>query len=300
MIAEQLAPAMDHLEQDGQEGDEVDVLTIWAWDDVAVGAAAPEPPLGPRTSGMVYHNGSDLFCFDIPARRIEAYDIRNRVGLFRVPDGRLLSARDQAAPFLRIFHWWSLSEGFHMVHGAAVGTIQGAALLVGHSGSGKSTTSLSCIDSGLQFLADDSTLIEPGPLPMVHSLYSSGKADPRSMSMLPHLAGEFMPVRNDSKAVVFLAERHPGGLLTKAPLRAIILPSFSGAGRWEVSPAAPSDALRALAPSTIFQMPGGKAESFARMAALVRAIPCWTLRLGADPMAAVPVLLDILTRSGPS
>ena len=299
-ISDRLGLVFGHLVKVNPDCDGLDSLTIWAWDDSAAEAKIPEPTSTQGTSGIIFNGGISMYSYDIVTRRMEVYDSQRRLGLFRVPDARLLSAHDQAAPFLRLFHWWSLNEGLHLVHGAAVGTRDGAALLVGRSGSGKSTTALSCVGTCLQYLGDDTSLIEPGLQPMVHSLFSSGKADPRSMSMLPYLAGEFEPALNDDKSVVFLAKQHASALLTSAPLRAIVVPVIGGNGRWEASPVAPEIALRALAPSTIFQMPGGRAESLSRMAALVRAIPCWTLRLGSDTDAAAPALLDIIKRSGSS
>jgi hypothetical protein len=40
--------------------------------------------------------------------------------------------------------------------------------------------------------------------------------------------------------------------------------------------------LAALAPSTIFQLYPPKANALAEMAALVRAVPCYSLELGSD------------------
>jgi len=296
-VAERLMPVLDHLDRAELLLDTEADLTIWAWDDASAGFETPEPLVEPNASGIIYHGGPFHFSYDISARRIEAYDAVRRFGLFRVPDTRRLSARDQAAPFLRIFHWWSLNNGRHLVHGAAVGTHDGAALIVGRSGSGKSTAALSCVGGTLQFLGDDSVLVEHGVHPRVHSLYSSGKADARSMSILPRLADGFSPVIGDEKSIIFLTQQFTSALLPSAPLRAVVIPRIDSAANCEISRASAETALRALAPSTILQMPGGHAASLARMAALVRVIPCWTLLIGRNTEAIAPALLEIIARS---
>jgi len=296
-LAARFASVITHLERVKPKAGSCPDLTIWAWDDAAANIETPEPTVGHDARGIVYHGGSIFFAYDILVRRMELYDARSGLGLFRVPDARDLSARDQAAPFLRIFHVWSQAEGLQLVHGAAVGTSAGAVLLVGRSGSGKSTTALACVGGALRYLADDSSLIEFGHRPHVHSLYSSGKADPRSITMLPGLVDDFEPIPNDNKSVIFLSRRYRSAILSSAPLRAIIIPQIVPDSDCEAAPASAETALRALAPSTIFQMPGDRAQSFARMATLVRRLPCWTLRLGMDPRAAQPVLLNIITRS---
>jgi hypothetical protein len=47
-------------------------------------------------------------------------------------------------------------------------------------------------------------------------------------------------------------------------------------------PAGPAAGLAALAPSTIFQLPGSGRQSLRNIAELVQRVPCYSLRLGRD------------------
>ena len=188
---------------------------------------------------------------------------------------------------------------------------RGGVLLVGRSGSGKSTTSLACIGSTLGYAADDYCLLsfpEMGP-PLVHSVYATGKADSDSVGRLPgHLRQAFASARlcDASKLVLFVTEEFPKVPLRSFPLRAVVFPRIkrrdaseadaapvdpSGAARLE--PMSAVEALRALAPSTIFQMPGERAVGFSRLAAMARSVPCHSLLSGSDPTDAQPLLLEL-------
>jgi hypothetical protein len=114
--------------------------------------------------------------------------------------------------------------------------------------------------------------------------------------MLPSLAEAFAvsPERIDGKRVLFLAQHFPSSLLGSSPLRAIVEPRH-GAERHALTRIPSPQALRMVAPSTMMQLPGDRESTLARLAALVRELPCFELAVGRDPHAAVP-LLDALAR----
>ena len=76
------------------------------------------------------------------------------------------------------------------------------------------------------------------------------------------------------------------------PLTAIVLPSV-GTGEPELTRVSGAEALRALAPSTIFQLPP-TAIPLAPLGGLVRSVPSYRLRLGADPGAAAALVRELL------
>ncbi len=69
------------------------------------------------------------------------------------------------------------------------------------------------------------------------------------------------------------------------------LPVISGADSPQLEPASAATALRSLAPSTIFQLPGAGLGAFTTMTRLVRQVPSYTLHLGGD-LKSLPGVLE--------
>ena len=169
-----------------------------------------------------------------------------------------------------------------LTHAAAVGSGDGAVLLVGGAGAGKSTASLSCLLAGFEFFGDDYCLVDPGPPATVHAVYTTAKLRPDALERLPELRNV---VRNASrldqqKAILDLADAYGERLGTSAPLKAIVAPQV--AGRFSCRPASPGAALRALAPSTVFGLFGATPQTLPRLAQVVRDVPGFVLELGDD------------------
>jgi hypothetical protein len=188
-------------------------------------------------------------------------------------------------------HGWLSRRGLQYIHAAAVGTEAGGALLVGKGGSGKSTTALTCLDSDLTYVSDDYCLLSTTPEPRAYSLYSSAKLKPDN-TRLPHL----LPlVHNrdrapDEKPFVLLQQHFPEKLVSSLPIKVILVPQVTGQVDTAVRPVSAAIALLALAPSTIFQLPGATSAKFKEMAALVKTVPCYTLALGTD-LAQIPQVI---------
>lgn len=295
--AERLTPAFAHLEP--ATPDAVADLTICAWDDASSGVALAEPATGMTGPGLVYAGGPIRVAWDIQTRNLQALDLDRRLAFFRYPDLATLPAWEEAAPFRRILHWWTTGLGLQLVHGAAVGTDDGAVLLVGQGGSGKSTTALACVGSALSYLGDDYCLVEPGPTPRVHAIFGSGKADAGSIALLPRLAPAFRATRliDGPKRIVFVHDHFPDAFRRSLPLRAIVVPKIAPGSVSRLEPLGRAETLRALAPSTLFQVPGDQAASFARMSALIRDLSCWRLFVGGSPESAQPLIADLLAGS---
>jgi hypothetical protein len=111
--------------------------------------------------------------------------------------------------------------------------------------------------------------------------------------MLKVRAVDPMPDEFD-KPVVFVNEVFPGRVVSKLPLRAIVLPAVSSVAETRVRRAAPSEALRGLAPTTLFQLAEFQARSFATMASIVRSVPCFHLELGTDLRRIPPAIMGLL------
>ena len=77
------------------------------------------------------------------------------------------------------------------------------------------------------------------------------------------------------------------------PLRAILLPKITGAADTSVEPCNAREALAALLPSTVGQLPAAGSGDGQRMAALVRQLPAYRLHLGRE-IGQIPAAIQAL------
>jgi len=222
------------------------------------------------------------------------YDLAQAV--FWLPDATHISSHERGGPLRNIFHWWSSQQGYQQIHAAAVGTSRGAVLLAGKSGSGKSTTALSCLSAGFDYLGDDYCLLKNDPAPYAHSLYSSAKADHNTLQRFPELGSSIdNPDRPDTeKAVLFLHRDHSTKVTTSSPVRAILVPKITGRPQTRLKPAPRIEAVKALAPSTIFQFVDAGSTDLRRITQCAHALPCYVLEVGTELKQIPAVIREFL------
>lgn len=283
----QLLPALRHLSAgNGSSGPE---LQVALWDSVASGEPMPSPPWSlddcvERGEVRGYNDERFRTAYFLGSGVLNMLDRRHGKGLFWLRDANRLALWESGAPLLALLNWWFSGGGRQLVHAAAVGYPEGGILLAGRGGSGKSTTALACLETDLLYAGDDYCLLETAPDTRVHSLYNSAKLNCDNLRRFPTLGRLFdLPsARIEEKALVFLQERLPEKLTGGFPLKGIFLPRVTGQKSTSLERVSPAAAMRALAPSTLFQLCGAGREGFAVMATLVRQVPCFQLHLGTD------------------
>jgi len=204
---------------------------------------------------------------------------------------------ERAAPLRAILDWWGGDLGCRVMHAGAVGTESGGALLVGNAGSGKSTAVLACLGSGLSYAGDDGVAVSNGAGMLIHSLYCTAKLQPGHLRRaLPHLASvlEDSEEAHQGKRMFFLDRDRSVELTSGFPLRAVLLPHVTGNDRSTTQPVSSGTALLALAPSTLFQLPGARQQRLHHMAEILRRVPAYALGLGSDLATVAPAIREIL------
>jgi len=287
-VAMTLAPSFSHLvTNDSTEPD----LTIYISDAASSGTPPidlPEPGDADAPGTWLVHEGPEVrWGRQVGVDGLTVLSNRHRAAWFWAPDVTKLPLFERAAPLRILWHWWLPLRSRALIHAAAVGNGDRGVLLVGKGGSGKSTAALASVGHDLFYAADDYVAASIDP-PVVYSIYNSGKIDTDNAWRLPHLesstehhsAGHPF---DTNKTVVFLSERFGSHLSTSFPLSAIMVPRITNAGTSSaIVPARSAEALLALAPSTVLQMPGGSDAYLSRLGALARAVPTFRLEMGTD------------------
>jgi hypothetical protein len=221
--------------------------------------------------------------FDVGDGVLSMFDPRRRRAVYVVPDTGRLSAWQRAAPLRTILSWVIGSRGLVLAHAAAVGDGADGVLITGAGGSGKSTTAVACAAAGLRFAGDDYVALErDGPAATAHCLFQTAKLTPASLRMLPGLEAFALPAgtTDGEKRVVEVGRAYPRAMASSISLSALVLPRVAAGQPTVLRPASATEALRALAPTTMLQVPGAGELTLGRLAALVRVLPAYTLRLG--------------------
>lgn len=205
---------------------------------------------------------------------------------------------DVAAPFKAILHRWARGRGMQLLHAGSVGTADGAVLLVGSPGSGKSTTSLVCLDAGMQYLGDDYVMVSTEPEPRVHSISCAAKLEIPQVQRFPHLMptiwnSDRLGQEREEKAVAFF-DHSSRAVVDSLSLSMIVVPRIGGGESTTSSTLSAGEAFLALAPSTIIQMPGSGHDEFEAMGDLVRSVPSAAIQLGTDLASIPPVIANLL------
>lgn len=294
----QLTPALDHLAVAASPGR--DGLTIYVWDSVSTGVPFQIDSwsaLRPGLSGHLSAYSDDRFTAAIQpdAGLLTLLDRTTNTGLYWAQHIDL-PVFEQSAPFKLILHWWLRDRGYVMIHAAAVGTADGAALLIGQTGSGKSTAALTCLAAGMQYLADDRCLITTGASPRVYALYNSGKVAPAQARRLAKLTAAFQPssTARAEKAVLFAHHWFPEQVSPCLPIKVILLAQLAHAPATRLEAIRPMTALQTLAASTMIYAPGWSQVDLEVMADLVQQIPCYRLQLGSDQERIPEVIAGVL------
>jgi hypothetical protein len=208
---------------------------------------------------------------------------------------------ERAAPLRFIFDRWLSRAGHHLVHGAALAIGDKAVLLAGKGGMGKSSSAMACLtfDQDLSYLSDDFCLYSPQPTHTVHCLYNSIKLCEDMMHHFSHLpSGFFTPDYPQPKNLIFIKDHYPDRVCRSAKVKALLLPRISEVSKTEVVPATPTEALLALAPSSLFTLSKKGPTTFESFAQLVRKIPAFWLEISRD-LSSIPVAIRKVIEDSP-
>ncbi|MFN7999125.1 MAG: hypothetical protein U0Q18_36225 [Bryobacteraceae bacterium] len=295
-----LMPALEHLST-APAGPAA--LTVTLFDTASTGISPPPPPWqaaqqGPRGVIAGYNSVRFRTVYQPGADVLLIYDSDERCGVYWSPDYRRVPYWEASFPLRSLFQWWLEDQPLQLAHAAAVGLPEGGVLIAGPSGSGKSTTALACLESDLLYAGDDHVLLGTSPL-WAHCLYNTAKLTPDVEPWFPQLAAAISNRERcgSEKALLFLSRCAPEKLIAGFPIRALLVPRVTGLRETRLVRCSASEAFRALAPTTLFQLPGTGRRALDKLATVVRDAPVYRLELGTD-LPGIPRTILRLLRTG--
>lgn len=262
-------------------------LIIHIWDSASTGVKMPPRPWNEEdiiARGEIRGFGDERICVALSADvgAVSVCDVHNNVGIFWIRSADHLPLYEQGAPLRWILSWWMRQRKKYLVHAGLIGRMGQGVLLVGKGGSGKSTTALSCLAQGWDYLADDYCLVQLANPPMGYSVYSTAKLNHRYLRKFSDL---WFVDRNplsseEEKALMYLPSQFAPRIRDRLPLRAILIPKVMDRIESKVIPTSTVVALKALAPSSLFQLPATGVSDFQSLAEIVKLLPAFILELG--------------------
>lgn len=286
--------ALAHLETETKEPD----LTVHLWDSVSTQTWIDSPfehaSFESETETHTNKHLSDEFLgiFLSGEQTLNLYDVPSKTAYFWTRDANKLPDWLGAAPIRPILHWFLSESNIHLIHGAVIGNNDQAILLSAKGGSGKSTTAISSILSGMHYLGDDYVGIESGEQIIAHSLYNSAKLDDQTIALFPELTKHISnPTHKpEDKSIVYFTEIFPSQIKQHTPLAAIMIPRVVKGGPTRVIPTTKLEAMLALSPTSLFQLPLAQANQLQSFKQIIEKTPCFVLELGL-PCEEVPNVL---------
>jgi hypothetical protein len=309
--ATDLGLALSHLRHDfNGEAD----LTIHVWDGETAGAASNSllasylqtlyrdwtGSCGTRGELRGFHSPA-VPAFYMPGPDIlNLVDLKDKRAFFLKRDASPLPYWEAGSPFRAILHTWLSADGMQFVHGGAVGDRSGGLLLAGRGGSGKSTTTLLCLNDGMLYAGDDYCALDLRGEAFVHSLYNTAKLMPEDVDRFPNLRDriwnpQVLETRTTDKATFFLGDVMPERMSAGFPIRALLIPRVQAQVETTLTPCGPVAALAAIAPSTVAQLPIAGQVDMERLARLAESVPAYYLNLGSD-LTLIPAVVRSVLR----
>ena len=181
------------------------------------------------------------------------------------------------SPFRSIFAWHFQNHSSYLIHASAVGDSEFGLIFVGPGGSGKSNAALGLLDTGMEYLGDDSVLISNLNGPEVFSLYSSARLNPADSSCFDFDENTKILREDGEKLRVYLGSRYR----RKSPLTAVVAlkPNQKDCSYSKTSF---MDGFMKIAPNSMMHVPGIGQEYLSSIAGVLRGLSWYELSLTLD------------------
>lgn len=290
-ILEKMEKALEHLQDDQPIGVPLKIRLV---------ETSKFPfHLTPEEGALLTRNNAQgsiffpLYLHYIPEiQALSVINLEQNTAYYLVKDASKLPWWVSGAPLQVIFSVLLKHQGIQLAHSAAVGNKDGAALLFGKGGSGKSTTTLSCLSHAMYGLGEDYCALELGQTPLVHSLYQSAKLTRDTVSAFPQ-TGPFHEYP-DRKQLVYFQDLFPKQMKRALKLKALVHLQIGHDSLPCITPISKKEALSGLLLSTLYGLPLYEKKTITLLSGLTEKLPCFRLSLGRDFQANVETISSLI------
>ena len=228
----------------------------------------------------------------------QIYDPQRRIGVQLMASTDAFPPWEPGAPLRAFLHWEYVTHGMRLAHAGTLGANGKGMLLAGAGGAGKSGTVAAGLLNGLDSVGDDYVLIDLAGGVTARPLFSTLKQDAQGFARLglKQRLKAHGPLNWQGKHTFHIGDVAPRPVPATLDIVALVVPHISGGGASSIMPVSRRDAMIALAPSGIAQMPGERESGFRFFSDLTRLLPCFRLSLGTDPKEIAGTIANFLER----
>lgn len=192
----------------------------------------------------------------------------------------------------------------YLVHASAVALQDRALLIAGSSGAGKTTTMLSCVQSGFHFLGDDTTLVQPlgeGQFRVI-SVLNTVNLTESTLDWFPEARPYVSTAQTPlGKRLLFVPELYPKRIQRWCNLHAIVVPTVTTHPQTRLVPASKASMLTdMLYYSLDLHDTDAAREHLEVLASLMETTPGYRLLLGHHQEQIPTILRELLFVETPS
>ncbi|WP_421914960.1 serine kinase [Mesorhizobium sp.] len=226
------------------------------------------------------------------------YDPHRRVGAQLMRSADSFPPWEPGAPLRAFLHWEYAARGMRLAHAGTLGIDGKGILLAGAGGSGKSGTVVAGLLNGLNSVGDDYVLMDIAGGVSAYPLFATLKQDPKGFRRLglQHRLKSQGPLNWQGKHQFLLENIAVQTTPARLDIIALLVPIIGGGGASSIMPVSRKDAMIALAPSGISQMPGERESGFRFFSELTRLLPCYRLSLGTRSEEIAGTISEFLAR----
>jgi hypothetical protein len=299
LAAERILPSIAHLVV---SSDTSPAWTLNCWDDSTTGSRMTMP-----TGEMLAHR--QRYCLGIVSNSryrafyqewLETLSSVDRAGEAYTCylNASALPMYEKAAPMREILNVMLNFQGKQIVHAASVGYATGTLLLAGPARSGKSTLAVQCLLQGMGYQSDDLCVLSCEECPRSWNLYNVAKLRDDALARVSTgFPLSTFTEGEETKHYFHVNRVYPERIVPVAPVKALLIPEITGEVSSELIPVKRLEAMRALIPWSVSEVPASDAMGERIMLKAISHFPAYKLRLGTDSEQTIKLLHELIHQS---